>query len=76
MPAYRNRSKSRSKINFSELGTDNHCLRCGYTNHRFKDCRHPSVKFKFESCSRTNHVKKVCRPITTLQSNKTAYVLY
>lgn len=74
-PASRNNSKrrdysrsTRKQMNFQELGIDNHCLRCGLTNHLFNNCKHPAEKFKCNACGRIGHVEKVC--ISTLMKNR------
>lgn len=71
-PAYRNRSQSRtwSKVDFRELGIDNHCLRCSYINHLTKDCRHPPKKFKYKSCSQNWSYKKICSLLHYLKRNR------
>ncbi|BES92812.1 Hypothetical Protein NTJ_05622 [Nesidiocoris tenuis] len=65
----RAQSKSRSsQIDFSELGVDGYCLRCGKDNHLSKECRTDKSKLKCSSCKKTGHVPKVC--ISTLLEKK------
>lgn len=65
---YQSQFKPRNRVDFKALGIDGHCLRCGYTNHQIKDCRHKPEKFKCNSCGRIGHVDKVC--VTSLLKNK------
>ncbi|XP_073832659.1 uncharacterized protein [Musca autumnalis] len=62
------RHRSKSKINFSQLGIDHLCIRCGRNNHKVKDCRTNPRKLKCKSCNKTGHVKQVC--IKTLMSTQ------
>ncbi|KAF2891239.1 hypothetical protein ILUMI_14934 [Ignelater luminosus] len=67
---YTNRKphKTKSKINYADLGLDGICLRCGLNNHLVKDCQKDRSTFKCSSCHKTGHVAKVC--IITLTKNK------
>ncbi|KAF2892722.1 hypothetical protein ILUMI_13450 [Ignelater luminosus] len=67
---YTNRKphKTKSKINYADLGLDEICLRCGLNNHLVNDCQKDRSTFKCSSCHKTGHVAKVC--IITLTKNK------
>lgn len=60
------RGKSRSGVNFKEIGIADLCVRCGRNNHKSNDCRIHVSKLKCNACGR--HVERVC--ITTLVSKK------
>uniref|UniRef100_A0A8D8RVU1 CCHC-type domain-containing protein n=1 Tax=Cacopsylla melanoneura TaxID=428564 RepID=A0A8D8RVU1_9HEMI len=59
---------SRSKLNYSDLGINDVCVRCGRNNHLSRDCRVNPSKLKCNSCHKKGHVSKVC--ISTLIKNK------
>ena len=63
------KTRSKSKVNFRELGIDNLCLRCGASSHRVKECRSDPSKFKCSGCLRTGHIQKVCIK-TLLEANQ------
>ncbi|KAF2900248.1 hypothetical protein ILUMI_05939, partial [Ignelater luminosus] len=67
---YTNRKphKTKSKLNYADLGLDGICLRCGLNNHLVKDCQKDRSTFRCSSCHKTGHVAKVC--IITLTKNK------
>ncbi|XP_046812161.1 uncharacterized protein LOC124421282 [Lucilia cuprina] len=54
------RTPMRSKINFTQLGIENLCIRCGKDNHKTKQCRTNPNKLKCRSCGKTGHVQQVC----------------
>ncbi|XP_063904729.1 uncharacterized protein K02A2.6-like [Zophobas morio] len=53
------RYRSKSKINYRHLGTNNLCLRCGRNNHLAKECRINPNNLKCQSCNRTGHVQRI-----------------
>ncbi|BES99282.1 Hypothetical Protein NTJ_12100 [Nesidiocoris tenuis] len=63
----RHRSKSQDssrRVDYRALGVDGHCLNCGRSNHRSRDCRTNRDSLKCSSCGKIGHLAKVC--ITTL----------
>ncbi|XP_073811777.1 uncharacterized protein [Musca autumnalis] len=62
----RGSTSPKSKVNFSQLGIDSLCIRCGRNNHKVKDCRTNPKRLKCRACGKTGHVKQVC--IKTLLS--------
>ena len=67
-PNPRFRSKSRSRLDFKDLGISDLCVKCGRNNHKTEDCRVPPANLKCKSCNRTGHVDRVC--ISTLMRKK------
>lgn len=60
--------KSRPKIDFSQLGIEDLCLRCGRGNHVTKECRTDRDNLKCATCQKRGHVARVC--ITNLMNQK------
>lgn len=54
------KGQSKSKINYSELGIEGLCLRCGRNNHLTKDCRTDRSNLKCSGCDKSGHIIKVC----------------
>lgn len=54
------KGRSHSRINYSMLGIDGLCLRCGRSNHLSKECRSNKQNLKCASCNKSGHVSKVC----------------
>lgn len=57
---FRNRSNSRSFLDFKSLGIENLCLRCGRNNHKASQCRVNQEKLSCYLCKKNGHVSKVC----------------
>lgn len=62
------RGKSKPRINYSELGIDGLCLRCGRDNHTARECRSDRNNLKCAGCKNTGHIVRVC--IKTLMEKR------
>lgn len=62
------RNKSKSRIDYRQLGIEGFCLRCGRSNHNSKECKIDRTKLKCSSCDKIGHIAKVC--ISTLLIDK------
>ncbi|XP_018359746.1 PREDICTED: uncharacterized protein K02A2.6-like [Trachymyrmex cornetzi] len=65
-----NKTRSKSKIDYRQLGIEGLCLRCGNSNHIAKDCRTNKSTLKCTACDKTGHLSKVC--IRSLLNNNEA----
>ncbi|KYN05032.1 hypothetical protein ALC62_04079 [Cyphomyrmex costatus] len=66
------RSRSKSKIDYRQLGIEGLCLRCGNNNHIAKDCRTNKSALKCTACDKTGHLFKVCiRSLLNNNNNET-----
>lgn len=64
--------RSKSKINFSQLGIENVCIRCGRNNHKASECRTNRHNLKCRSCGKTGHVQQVCLKTLIHSANKSS----
>lgn len=62
-------NRSKSRVNFAQLGIDNLCIRCGKDNHKVKQCRTNPKRLKCKSCGKTGHVQQVCLKTLISTSN-------
>ncbi|KAB0798042.1 hypothetical protein PPYR_09035 [Photinus pyralis] len=56
----RSRPRSKSRLNYKDLGIDHLCIRCGRDNHKTNECRIALYKLKCEFCKKEGHVATVC----------------
>ncbi|XP_073822160.1 uncharacterized protein [Musca autumnalis] len=50
--------RSKSRVNYSHLGIDHLCIRCGRDNHKSKDCRTNPNNLKCKSCGKKGHLQQ------------------